>query len=233
MIVSAYQPYFAPFAGFFAKALQSDILVLMDRVQFPRGTTWLTRNRFKNDQGVLWLTIPVWKKGLGLQQIHEVRICNEGRWAAKHLASLKSAYRNAPFFEDHAPFMEGLFSERFDRLVDLNLNVIQHMMAHLRIPAKVVLLSDLRVDSDEPRLSVDICRELGATRFLAQAGAGKYLDADRFQRTGISLEFFNPRPPVYPQLWGPFLPNLSALDLLFNCGPKGHDLLLKSTRGIN
>jgi hypothetical protein len=233
MIVSAYQPYFAPFAGFFAKALRSDILVLMDRVQFPRGTTWLTRNRFKNDQGVLWLTIPVWKKGLGLQQIHEVRICNEGRWAAKHLASLKSAYRNAPFFEEHTAFIEGLFSERFDRLVDLNLNVIQHMMAHLRIPAKVVLLSDLKVDSDEPRLSVDICRELGATRFLAQAGAGKYLDAHRFQRAGISLEFFNPRPLVYPQLWGPFIPNLSAFDLLFNCGPKGHDFLLKSTRGPN
>jgi hypothetical protein len=231
MIVSAYQPYFAPFAGFFSKALQSDILVLMDRVQFPRGTTWLTRNRFKNDQGVLWLTIPVWKKGLGLQRIHEVRICNEGRWAAKHLASLKSAYRNALFFEDHEAFVERLFSKRLERLIDLNLTVIRHMMAHLRIPARIVLLSDLSVDTDEPRLSVDICRELGATRFLAQAGAGKYLDPDRFETAGISLRFFTPRPPVYPQLWGPFIPNLSAFDLLFNCGPKGHDLLLKSMRG--
>ena len=69
MIISAYQPYFAPFSGFFAKALRSDLLVLMDRVQFPRGTTWLTRNCFKNDQGDLWMTIPVWKKGLGLQKI--------------------------------------------------------------------------------------------------------------------------------------------------------------------
>jgi len=98
MIISAYQPYFAPFSGFFAKALRSDLLVIMDRVQFPRGTTWLTRNRFKNDQGTLWMTIPVWKKGLGLQKIDEVRICHEGRWARKHLVSLKSAYANAPFF---------------------------------------------------------------------------------------------------------------------------------------
>jgi len=231
MIVSASQPYFAPFAGFFAKALRSDVLVLMDRVQFPRGTTWLTRNRFKNDQGVLWMTIPVWKKGLGLQRIHEVRICNEGRWAAKHLASLKTSYRNAPFFDEHEVAVERLFSEKFERLIDLNRTIIQHIMAHLRIPARVVLLSDLKIDSDEPRLSVDICRELGATRFLAQAGAGKYLDSERFEKAGISLTFFNPRRPVYPQLWGPFIPNLSAFDLLFNCGPKGHDLLLKSMEG--
>lgn len=231
IIVSACQPYFAPFAGFFSKALQSDILVIMDRVQFPRGATWLTRNRFKNDQGVLWLTIPVWKKGLGLQRIDQVRICNEGRWSAKHLASLKSAYRNAPFFEDHEAFVARLFSQQFERLVDFNLSVIQYMMAHLRIPARLVLLSDLDIDAHEPRLSVDICRELGATQFLAQAGAGKHLDPDRFEKAGIPLGFFTPRPPVYPQLWGRFIPNLSAFDLLFNCGPKAHDVLLKSVRG--
>jgi hypothetical protein len=160
-----------------------------------------------------------------------VRICNEGRWAGKHLASLKSAYRNALFFEDHEAFVERLFSERLERLIDLNLTVIRHMMEHLRISARIVLLSDLGVDTDEPRLSVDICRELGATQFLAQAGAGKYLDPERFEKVGISLRFFTPRSPVYPQLWGPFIPNLSAFDLLFNCGPKGHDLLLKSMRG--
>jgi len=231
MIVSACQPYFAPFAGFFSKAFLSDILVLMDRVQFPRGTTWLTRNRFKNDQGALWLTIPVWKKGLGLQRIHEVKICNEGRWAGKHLASLKSAYRNAPYFEDHEPFVDALYSAGFEQLMDFNLEIIRHIMADLRIHTRIVLLSDLNVDTDEPRLSVDICRELGARQFLAQTGAKKYLDAGQFENAGISLRFFNPRSPVYPQLWGPFVPNLSVLDLLFNCGPGSRNLLMKRERG--
>jgi len=231
MIVSAQQPYFAPFAGFFQKALLSDVLVLMDRVQFPRGTTWITRNRFKNDQGTLWLTIPVWKKGRGMQRIDEVRICYEGRWVRKHLASLKSAYRNAPFFEEHEAFVERLFSERLERLLDLNLTLIRHMMARLQISTRLVLLSELDVDTHEPVLSVDICRALGASRFLVQAGAGKHLDEEQFERAGISLQCFTPRPPVYPQLWGPFLTNLSALDLLFNCGPKSHDLLLGGIGG--
>jgi len=71
MILSTSQPYFSPFPGFFLKAFLSDIFVVLDEVQFPRGTTWLTKNRFKNDQGTLWMTVPVWKKGLGLQKISE------------------------------------------------------------------------------------------------------------------------------------------------------------------
>ncbi|MBU0988102.1 MAG: WbqC family protein, partial [Proteobacteria bacterium] len=74
MILSANQPYFAPFPGFFFKIILSDIFVLLDQVQFPRKTTWISRNRFKNDQGTLWMTVPVHKKGLGLQNINAVRI---------------------------------------------------------------------------------------------------------------------------------------------------------------
>jgi hypothetical protein len=88
-------------------------------VQFPRGTTWISRNRFKNDQGTLWLTIPAWKKGLGLQRIHEVRVCHEFRWVAKHLASLKSAYAKAPYFADHMPFLEEAYLAKFEKLIDL------------------------------------------------------------------------------------------------------------------
>ena len=228
MIVSAYQPYFAPFPGFFSKALRSDILVLMDSVQFPQGTTWLNRNRFKNDQGTLWMTVPVWKKGLGLQSINEVRICHDGRWTKKHLASLKTAYAKAPFLEEHLVFLEVIFSDKLEKLIDLNLKIIEYLMEHLRIPAKVQLLSGLGIEAKEPQLSVEICKKLGASHFLAQSSAKKYLDKAAFQKNGVELVFFNPRPPVYPQLWGPFIPNLSAFDLVFNCGPKAHTILNRS-----
>jgi hypothetical protein len=225
MIVSAYQPFFAPFPGFFAKALRSDVLVIMDAVQFPRGTTWLTRNRFKNDQGTLWMTIPVWKKGLGLQKINEVRICHKGRWVNKHMASITSAYANAPFLKEHLGLLENIFSQKFEKLIDLNLEIIRHMNTYLKISARVMLLSQLGVEANEPQLSVGICRQLGASQFLAQSSAKKYLDEEAFGRAGIALKFFKPRPSVYPQLWGPFISNLSTFDLLFNCGPKSRDML--------
>ena len=110
MIISAGRPYFAPFPGFFSRVHQSDIFVVLDSVQFPRGTTWITRNRFKNDQGALWMTIPVWKKGLGFQKIHEVRICQESHLQVKHLKSLKQAYASAPYFPEHQSFLNYIFS---------------------------------------------------------------------------------------------------------------------------
>lgn len=225
MIVSVNQPYFCPYPGFFYKALLSDVLVILDEVQFPQATTWISRNRFKNDQGPLWLTIPVWKKGLGLQDITQVRICYEGRWPHKHLQSLKTAYGHAPYLGEHLDFLEEVFSRHWERLVVLNLAIIRHLMRSLQIKTKLVLLSELGIKARGTRLPLEICQALGASTFLAQSQAQKYLDAGLFQESGIELRPFKYLAPIYPQLWGEFLANLSTFDLVFNCGPMAPDIL--------
>lgn len=230
MLLCTSQPYFAPFPGFFSKALQSHIMVILDAVQFPRGFTWLTRNRFKNHLGTLWLSIPVWRKGLGLRPIDQVRICQEGRWRYKHLSSLASAYGNAPYFPDHKPLLERLFSGDFERLLDLNLFIIRHLLQYFEIKTELVLLSDLGLDSHGDRLLIQICKKMGASRYLAQRAAAKYLDAALIQEAGIRIEWTVPPTPVYPQLWGDFISNLSALDLALNCGPKAGELLMAGHR---
>jgi len=75
------------------------------------------------------------------------------------------------------------------------------------------------------QLLIDVGKSLGATSFLAQRQARKYLDPKLFQQAGIELCFFRYVAPVYPQLWGDFLANLSAWDLVLNCGPKAYDIL--------
>jgi hypothetical protein len=228
MILSAHQPYFAPFPGFFYKAFMSDLFVMLDDVQFPQGTTWISRNRFKSHQGALWITVPVWKKGMGLQKISEVRICHEGRWAKKHVESLKTAYRKAPYLAEHLGFLEEMFSEKNEKLMDLNLALIQYLMKALDIQAKTVLLSDLNVPSSGSRRLVDVCKKLGASQFIAQTPAKKFIDEKLFLDAGVELSFFNPPAPIYPQLWGDFIANLSVFDLVLNCGPKAHDILVNS-----
>lgn len=225
MILSAHQPYFAPFPGFFCKVFRSDLFVILDDVQFPQGTTWISRNRFKSHQGFLWITIPVWKRGLGLQKIGDIRICHEGRWARKHLESLKTAYRNAPHLSEHVELLEQMFAEKNEKLMDLNLSVIRYLMKTLDIRTQTVLLSDLEVSSTGNRRLLDICKKTGATQFLAQAPAKKFIDEKLFLEAGVELNFFTPPTPVYPQLWGDFLANLSTLDLVLNCGPKAREIL--------
>lgn len=225
MIVSTYQPFFAPFPGFFLKARLSDTMVILDDVQFPQRTTWMTRNRFKNDQGTLWITIPVWRKGLGLQKIREVKICPERDWRRKCLASLKHSYANAPYFKEHSDAVLGIFSEGVEKLIDVNMGIIQYLKEHLMIDTPIVLQSALGIKGKGNELLIEICRSIGSSEYLALRCAEKYLDQGLFSRAGIRLNFFTPSTPIYPQLWGEFIHNLSALDLLFNCGPKSHEIL--------
>jgi hypothetical protein len=231
MIVSTYQPFFAPFSAFFVKAYLSDMMIILDDVQFPQRTTWITRNRFKNDQGILWITIPVWRKGLGLQKINEVEIYPEGTWRKKHMASLKKSYANAPYLNEHLGFLDEVFSFKFEKLIDLNMNIIHYLNKHLMISTPLALQSDLGIKEKGNELLIKICLKTGASDYLAQKSAEKYLDKDLFSRAGIALHFFSPPSPVYPQLWGAFIHNLSAFDLLFNCGPKSHEILF-SKKGL-
>jgi hypothetical protein len=164
-------------------------------------------------------------KGLGLQNINEVTICPEGNWRKKHIASLTKSYANAPYLKEHLGFVGEIFSNKFEKLIDLNMSIIHYLKKHLMIPAPLALLSDLGIKGKGQELLIKICMKIGASDYLAQKSAEKYLDKDLFSRAGITLHFFTPPSPVYPQLWGAFIHNLSAFDLLFNCGPKSHEIL--------
>ena len=226
MIVSTSRPYFAPFPGFFSRIYRCDVFIILDTVQFPRGTTWITRNRLKNDQGTLWMTVPVWKKGLGLQKINDVRICHDAYRQAKHLKSFRQAYGNAPYFLDHLPFLNHIFSSGVERLLDLNVAILRHLMLYMGVETEIRLLSELNINAKGQMLLIEACNYFKASSYLAPAAAGKYLDHRIFEKAGIELAFHKPRACVYPQLWGKFIPDLSAFDLIFNCGPKAHATML-------
>jgi hypothetical protein len=224
MIVSAAQPFFCPYPGYFARAAASDIFVILDTVQFPRGPTWITRNRLKNDQGTLWLNIPVKKKGLGLQKISEIKLCPQARMPEKHLESVIQAYRHAPYLEDHLTFFRRLFSAEHETILRMNMLAITYVLKWLKADTRVVLLSGLNIEGKGSRLLADLCRTLSATHYLVQTSTC-YLDEKIFFESGIGLACFKPPVLIYPQLWGDFIPNLSIFDLILNCGDKGRDMI--------
>jgi len=229
MKIATNQPYFAPYPGFFLKAHLADCFVILDAVQFPRRTTWITRNRLKNDQGTLWLTVPVFKKGLGFQQIREVRICYAENWRQKFQRTFDHAYTRAPYLQDYVGVMERALSRKPELLLEFNLEIINGLMAYLEIDTRVVLMSELGVSGKGTALIIDICKALGADRFLVQSSARAYYDPTEFKQSGIELGSFCKPRYVYPQLWGDFIENLSVLDLLFNCGPKAREIILEQT----
>jgi hypothetical protein len=228
MILTTHQPIFLPWPGFFFKALRADTMVLLDQVQFPLGRGWMNHNRLKSDKGELWLTVPVWKKGRGKQLIRDVEICDETGWRRKHLLSLRQQYAHAPYSAEHLPAIEAIYEFGHRRLLDINLDIIRYLATALGITTAFVLQSEIGVSGRGTTLLVDICRALKADTYVTLSPVEKYLDLAQFGESGIRLEFARFSPPRYPQLWGDFRYNVSALDLLLNCGPKAHDILASS-----
>jgi hypothetical protein len=81
------------------------------------------------------------------------------------------------------------------------------------------------VSGGKTQLLADVCRAVGAGEYVSLPPARKYIDPQVFSEAGIALRYLSFRPPLYPQLWGWGIYNLSALDLLLNCGPRSLEIL--------
>jgi hypothetical protein len=229
MILAVHQPIFLPWPGFFHKAAHCDRLVLLDGVQFPRGRTWLTRNRLKDEDGELWLTVPVWRTGRGVQAVGEVEIAEERGWRAKHLRAIRQNYARAPWLPDHWSALANVYARRQRTLVELNVDLVRWLAAVFCVRTDLVLQTDLGVTGQGTELLVRICAHEGADRLAILPGTGHHLDHDLLRRHGITVVTLGYRPLRYPQLWGDFRENLSALDLLLCCGPRAGAMVSRTS----
>jgi WbqC-like protein family len=228
MIVTIHQPEFLPWLGFFDKAAQADTFVLLDNVQY-RHKYFQNRNRIRSAGGECWLHVPVLLKGQGRPVIKDIRInSREVRWAEKCWKSLLLNYAKAPHFSDHAAFFEGVFHREWDLLVELNVSIIRYLLKAFDVQASLILASDLGINGAGPDLILEIVKGVGGTSYISGvsgiAGRGSEFEA-QFRAEGIDVryqEFFH---PIYRQLFDPFLPCLSAIDLLFNYGAGSTDVL--------
>lgn len=234
MIVSIHQPNYLPWLGFFNKLLRSDIMVIFDSVQFPRGKTVISRAAIKTPAGSQWLTVPVKGKS-ELLKIREVQLVENQPWVRKHLKSLEANYGRAPYFDRYYPRLAGYYQGQHTCLADLNIGLISLLASFLGATTKLIRASELQPEADTGGLDriLKICRTLGATEYLTGQGAGsqRYMDEEAFGRLGIKVVCQNFVHPVYSQLWGEFIPNLSILDLLFNHGPAASGILLGCSSG--
>ena len=78
---------------------------------------------------------------------------------------------------------------------------------------------------------VDIMNKLGARAYLSGTGAADYYDPAVYERAGIRVIWQEFVHPVYPQQFGAFIPYLSSIDLLFNCGIEQSRKILRNPGG--
>ena len=229
MKVAIHQPQYLPWLGYFDKMDQADCFVLLDQVQFKKNE-WQNRNRIKTADGWQWLTVPV--HHCFPQRISEVAVNNAVPWPRKHLRALTLNYASAPAFEAHRAFLEEVYGHEWKRLAELTRETLRYLVDALGIRTRLLSASSLDLPEGESSTArlVSICRALGADTYLSGIGGRDYLELDRFAEAGIAVAFQAFECAPYPQRFGPFEPNLSIVDLLFNCGGASLGVLRQGRR---
>lgn len=227
------QPTYLPWLGYFEQIKRADVFVMLDTVQFEKQS-WQNRNRLKSGNGdTFWLTVPVAKQPLETLLL-DVRIApQEQRWRVKHLRSIQGALGGAPFFQEIFPRVEAWLRTPHESLVDLNVAGIELFCEYLELAPEKVRSSQLASRGSKAELVANICREVGATRYLANAGSRDYIEQDRhyFDDAGVKVEFQDWPHPTYAQQGPGFVSHLPAIDAFMNLGPAAVRALLQPSSG--
>jgi len=228
MIVAIHQPNFLPWLGYFYKISQCDVFVLLDNVQYTKNS-FINRNRIKTPQGELWLTVPVKIKGRFGQLIKDVEIDNGPNWRTKHMKTLEMNYRRVKFFDQvFQKVRAAYYANDWGNLSQFNTRLLECVLSLLKLEVQLVRASELDVEGASTKLLINICKVLSADTYLSGFGGVKYQEEELFKEAGIALRYYGFDHSVYPQLWGEFIPNLSIIDLLFNCGLESLNIILRS-----
>lgn len=225
VILTAHQPVYLPWLGLFHKIALADKFVYFDDVQY-QTRDWNNRNRIKTHQGEIWLSVPVFSKQHFQTKLKDIRINNETPWRRKHFDSIVHAYKKAPYFDQYIGMLEDIYKKEWERLSDLNEYMLKQFLKVLGIDIEFSKLSDYSFHSTKSDLVLDMCKGMKAALYIFGVQGKNYADVAAFEKEGIRVYFQDYQHPQYPQLHGgPFLPGMSVIDLLFNCGEKSLDII--------
>lgn len=230
MLVAIHQPNYLPWLGFFNKIKKADKFIVFNTALFSRGE-YFNRNRIRvnNKEGYLWLTVPI-PKERRKSYLNELKVSDLGDWHLKHLELIKLYYNKAEYFSEYIPIIDKYYSKvRSLEMLDLvNWELTKKMLDIWKIDTPIIFSSDLQdtVRGDKTKRLISLLEQTGATAYYSGKQGFEYMDIEEFKESGIELVFQDYSYREYEQVFEPFVPNLSAVDLLLNKGEAGSEFLI-------
>ena len=167
MIVTIHQPNFIPWYPFFQKMEQADLFILLGHCQFEKNGF---QNRFQLEN--IWNTLSVKK---GKESIIKKQYINpEHDWMKikKRLFKYKDILNELDSFIDK-------------NLYKTNRDIIIYLKNKLNIKTPIIEDTPTNLVSTERLLM--LCKQHGATKYLAGQGGKDYLDESLFLNEGIEV----------------------------------------------
>jgi len=217
-LVAIIQPNYIPWKGYFDIINRVDEFVFYDDVQYTKKD-WRNRNRIKTPNGLIWLTIPIRTKNkLGIN-INEVKV--DGIfWKNKHLKSLQFNYKSAHCYDQVIDYLEGIYANINSKfLCEINYDFTKKISSFLGITTKFRCSSNFTLIQGRSERVVDLCQQIEATHILNGPSAKNHMNEQLFLDSGIKVSYMDySNYPEYPQLYPPFIHEVSIVDLLFHTG---------------
>ena len=221
------QPMFMPWVGLFQQFKMADKIIYFDDVQLPLGRSFSNRVQVQSKDGLRWLTVPITRKGK--QLIKDVKIDGSTNWKKSHLGILKQSYRKAKYANLALNLVDEIYSSNTESLSDFCIFGIDIIAKFLNLNREVTRSSSYGFNSLKSEKLLDIITFERATNYITGHGAANYLDHDLFEASNVSVEYMKYNLPEYEQLFKPFTPFVSIIDLIANLGPETESYLEANT----
>jgi hypothetical protein len=195
--------YFPPVSFF--STLNGETYFYLDIYEDYRKMSFRNRCLIAGAQGIISLSVPL---ELGRNQqlpMNQVRISDSEKWQSRHFKSIRSAYNKSPFFDFYHDELAAIYQRPFELLADWDLCCLEW------VKEKLSWRTGIRFTE-----SVIPHQSDGITDIRNRVLPKNYMEW---------------KPVKYRQVFEErtgFFPNLSILDLLFNCGPQSLELLSSS-----
>lgn len=225
MNIAMHQPHYFPWLGYFDKIAKVDTFVILDCVQLEKGSQMI-RNRVLSDTGeIKYITISADTKNFLGREYRDILIKNPEEWKTKQINVLKNYYRRANYREEGLKLFMNFLENDYPTLCEWTCESIKLGCKILDINTNIIYQSDIKYKDEGKKsdLVLSICKALGGDcYFSGRGGSIAYLDREKFIESKIKIVFQDFEHPVYNQCdYENFVPGLSILDIIFNCGIAG------------
>jgi len=216
MKVTAHQPEFMSYVGYFDKICKADKLVVLDSVAY-RKNYFQNRNKILGKDGSKWVTISVNKYSLGTL-IKDIEINHSTDWQNKIVASVKNSYCKAKFYDLYFPELEKLLLLKNKYLWEYNVKFLDFFLEKLGIEIEKIMSSTLDLKHRKDKMVLELCTKTNASTYIAGVSGKDYLNVDDFKKIGVNLYNHQYEQKKYKQYKNEFVPYMSVLDILMHEG---------------
>lgn len=211
------QPYFFPFLGYYSLIKNTDRWIVFDNVQYIRHG-WINRNRIlKPSEGWQYIIVPLAKHSRDVI-IRDIQISPNMDWKSRLLGQLAHYKNKAPFYRETIDMVYQALDINTSSIRDLNIHVLEITCKYLGIKFDYMISSELGISIEtiqSPGVwALEISKHLGASYYLNPIGGKEIFDSDKFNNSGITLEYLNLELKPYLQKRKDFEPGLSIIDFL-------------------